>query len=70
MIPNDIKDYWSIKRGVPNFKFELERGDRLSILIFILAKACVEDLRAQLVMITEFLTSFVKDGFTKITASF
>ena len=70
MIKNEIEDYWSIKMGVANFKVEMERGDRLSIMIYILAKAKVEDLRAQLVLITEFLTCFVKDGFTKISASF
>jgi hypothetical protein len=39
MIKNEIEDYWSIKMGVANFKVEMERGDRLSIMIYILAKA-------------------------------
>jgi len=37
----------------------LDRADLLSILIYVLVKANVDDLRAQFVLMSEFSTSFV-----------
>ncbi len=43
----------------PDVKIDLERSDLLSIMIYVLVKANIDDLRAQLTLITEFSSSFI-----------
>lgn len=51
-------------------KIDLERSDILSILIYVLVKARIDDLRAQLVMMTEFTSTYVQDGYSRISATY
>lgn len=51
-------------------QYDLDRADLLSILIYVLVKANIEDLRAQFVLMSEFSTSFVQEGYSRIAATY
>lgn len=53
-----------------NLKMLPERGDLLSILIYILCKTCVEDLQAQLTIISNFISDDIKYGSSRLSASY
>jgi hypothetical protein len=42
----------------------------LTILIYVLVKAEIKDLRAQLVMLQEFTSDAIQDGFSRISSTF
>ena len=47
-----------------------ERGDMLSILIYILCKTGVEDLQAQLTIISNFISDDIKYGSSRLSSSY
>ena len=51
-------------------QYDLDRADLLSILIYVLVKANIDDLRAQFVLMSEFSTSFVQEGYSRIAATY
>jgi len=59
-----------IKQHHGGKQYDLDRADLLSILIYVLVKANVDDLRAQFVLMSEFSTSFVQEGYSRIAATY
>lgn len=51
-------------------KIDLERSDILSILIYVLIKANIEDLRGQLALITDFTSTYIQDGYSRISSTY
>lgn len=52
------------------FTIELDRSDILSILIYVLMKACISDLKSQLVLLECFTSYAIQDGYYRISAAF
>ena len=46
LLKSEIKEFWEWKSPNEDFQIELDRSDILSILIYILVKAQIDDLRA------------------------
>ncbi len=46
LLKSEIKEFWEWKSPNKDFQIELDRSDILSILIYILVKAQIDDLRA------------------------
>lgn len=59
-----------IKQHNGGKQYDLDRADLLSILIYVLVKANIDDLRAQFVLMSEFSTSFVQEGYSRIAATY
>lgn len=59
-----------IKQHHGGKQYDLDRADLLSILIYVLVKANIDDLRAQFVLMSEFSTSFVQEGYSRIAATY
>lgn len=59
-----------IKQHHGGQQYDLDRADLLSILIYVLVKANIDDLRAQFVLMSEFSTSFVQEGYSRIAATY
>lgn len=66
----EIQEYWEWKSPCEEFQIELDRSDVLSVLIYILVKAQIDDLRAQFEIIRAFTSNAVKDGFSRLSAAF
>lgn len=70
LLKSEIQEYWEWKSPCEEFQIELDRSDVLSILIYILVKAQIDDLRAQFEIIRSFTSNGVQDGFSRLSAAF
>lgn len=67
MIKEEILNFQGILNKNPN---NLDRGELLSILIYVLVYTGTEDLTAQLTLISNFISDKVKYGHSRLSASF
>lgn len=64
MILEEIEDFWSTYGTQKQLEkaLQIEKGQFLSIFMFTLMQAKVEDLYAQFVLINEFASAYIQDG--------